>query len=165
MEGSLVRCGVAHVEREELLVDDFGGFLVEAGFLEAIGPVEEPAVLGHACDEQSFGGFGRFVLGGEVVEEVVVSGLVFAGQDAKGVRVVVETVNGAVLTNNGLSDFRRWTRGMSRVLAIGSDLRFGGGALCFRSTGGSLLRKHGSSVLFAVLAIGAALFGAALGTF
>ncbi len=123
MEGPFVRCSVAEIEGEEFLIGDFGGFLVEAGLLEAIGPVEQPAVLGHAGDEQGFGGFGWLVLGGELLEEIVVSGLVFAGQDSEGVWVVVEAVNGAVLTDDGLSDIRRWTRRVRGVLAIGSDLR------------------------------------------
>ncbi len=85
------------------------------------------------------------------MEEVVVGGLAFAGQDAEGVWVVVQAVNGAVLGDDGLTDFRRGTRGMSGVLAIGGDLRFGGGPY--------------SPVLFAILAMEAALFSAALGTF
>ncbi len=137
MEGSFVRCWfpvyrlelasqacVAKVEGEELLVGDFGGLLIEAGFLEAVGPVEEPAVLRHGRDEQSFGSVGRFVIGGQLAYEVVVDGLVFAGEDSEGVWVVVQAVNGAVLTDDGLSDFRRWTRRVSGVLAIGGDLRF-----------------------------------------
>ena len=160
-----MRCCVAEIEGEELLIGNFSGFLVEGGLLEAVGAVEEPAVLGHASDEQGFGCLGWFVLGGELAEEIVVGGLVFAGEDAEGVGVVVEAVNGAVLADGGLTGFRRWTGGVRGVLAIGGDLRFGDWAYGFRSTGWSLLRKQGSCGLFAIESIGAALFSAALGTF
>ena len=75
MKGSLVGCGfpvyrlelasqacVAEVEGEEFLVGDLCGFLIEAGLLRAVGPVEEPAVLGHGGDEQGFGGVLRGLL-------------------------------------------------------------------------------------------------------
>ena len=70
---------VAEVEGEELLVGDFRGFLVEAGFLEAVGTLEQPSVLGHGGDQQGFGGFGWFVLVAKGSEQGVVLSLVFAG--------------------------------------------------------------------------------------
>ena len=79
MEGPFVGCGVAEVEGEQLLVGNFAGLLIETSFLEAIGSVEEPAVLGHRGDEQRFGGVGGGVIVGELLEEVVVGGLAFAG--------------------------------------------------------------------------------------
>jgi len=89
VEGSLVRGGVAEVEREEFLIGDLAGFLIEAGLLQAIGAVEEPAVLGHSGDEQSLGSVLRVLLVAKCLEQSVVLSLVFAGEDAKGVGVVV----------------------------------------------------------------------------
>jgi hypothetical protein len=66
----------------------------------------------------------------------------------EGLWVVVQAVNGSVLADDGFSEVRRWTGGVSGVFAIGGDLRFGS-----------------RSGFFAMLAIEAALFGAALGTF
>ena len=92
MKGSFVGCGfpvyrlelasqacVPQVEGEEFLIGDLGGFLVEAGFLEAVGPVEEPAVLGHSGNQQGFGGVLRVLLVAKGLEQGVVVGLVFAG--------------------------------------------------------------------------------------
>ena len=124
MEGSFVRCRVAEVEREELLIGDLGGFLIEAGLLQAIGTVEEPAVLGHCGNQESFGGVLRRLLVHEGLEQGVVLRLVFAGQDAEGFGIVVEAVRGPVLGAGGLTEVRNRPCAVLRILAIREDLLF-----------------------------------------
>jgi hypothetical protein len=98
---------------------------VEAGFLEPGGAVSEPAVLGHAENEEFFDGVGGFFVFEKVGEEEVVVGLVFAGEDAEGFGTGIQTVDGAVLRDGGFALGGDRAAGMLGVGAVSGDLSFG----------------------------------------
>ena len=124
MKGPLVGGGVAEVEGKEFLVFNLTGSLIEAALLQAIRTVKQPAVLGHRCDQQSFGGVLRFLLFHEGFEQGVVFSLILAGQDAEGVGVVVEAVRGAILRDGGFPKGCNRPRTVLRILAIRVNLFF-----------------------------------------
>ena len=106
------------------MIGDLRGFLIEAGFLQTVGSVEEPAVLGRSGNQQGFGGVLGSLLVYQGFQQGVVLSLVFAGQDAEAVRVVVEAVRGPVLGDGRLSLGADGPCTMLRVFAIREDLLF-----------------------------------------
>ncbi len=111
MESAFVGGPVAQEEGQLLAIDLVAG---EAGVLEAGGAIHEPVGLGHFVNKELFGGVGGRVVGGEIGEQGVEGGRVFAGNDdCAGSEAVLEGVAGG----GGFS------RGRARSGRLAGDFR------------------------------------------
>ena len=128
-EGAVIGGLIAQVEGERFFLVGGRAIAREGQVLEANSALAKPVMLGHALDEDFFGGSGGLVFAAERVEELIEGVLVFGGEHRED---GAETVFEGVATGDGFASFGGRSGGAKGVLAVDfgarAALRLAGGS-------------------------------------